>query len=253
MAINPIDTAAPTDNRNYFVGGDADKGYTKAFGAVLEMVTNPASTTDVKAVDPETTAEILRLQMLHSAISSPETDIGYHPLPVVDAISKAISIFKAQEQASINTSAVEGVVASPEPTNPASTKATSPDLPISDIINRASKRYNIDAGLIKAVIKAESNFNPRAVSHAGAQGLMQLMPSTARGLGVSDSFDAEQNVMAGTRFLKDMLKRYGGDVDSALAAYNWGPGNVDRHSDTLPRETREYLAKVKKYYQDFSV
>jgi soluble lytic murein transglycosylase-like protein len=78
---------------------------------------------------------------------------------------------------------------------------------------------------------------------------MQLMPSTARGLGVSDSFDPEQNVMAGTRFLKDMLRRYHGNLDDALAAYNWGPGNVDRHgSDNPPRETRDYLAKVKGYY-----
>jgi len=122
---------------------------------------------------------------------------------------------------------------------------------IGAIIDKASQRYGVDAGLIRAIIKQESNFNPRAVSSAGAQGLMQLMPATARGLGVSDSFDPEQNVMAGTRFLKDMLRRYGGNLDDALAAYNWGPGNVDRHGSAsahLPRETREYLAKVKGYY-----
>lgn len=113
------------------------------------------------------------------------------------------------------------------------------------IIARASNRYGVDAGLIKAVIKAESGFNPNAVSHAGAQGLMQLMPGTARGLGVNDSFDPEQNVMAGTRFLRDLLKRYNGNLDSALAAYNWGPGNVDRKPEQLPRETRDYLVRVK--------
>lgn len=120
------------------------------------------------------------------------------------------------------------------------------------IISRASQKHGVDAGLIKAVIKAESNFNPQAVSHAGARGLMQLMPATARSLGVADSFDPEQNIMAGTRFLKDMLQRYNGNVDSALAAYNWGPGNVDRRSDRLPRETREYLARVKQLYTTFS-
>lgn len=120
------------------------------------------------------------------------------------------------------------------------------------IISRASRKYGVDAGLIKAVIKAESNFNPHAVSHAGARGLMQLMPATARSLGVEDSFDPEQNVMAGTRFLKDMLQRYNGDVDSALAAYNWGPGNVDRRPDRLPRETRDYLVRVKQLYSTFS-
>lgn len=119
-------------------------------------------------------------------------------------------------------------------------------------IAKASQRYGVDAGLIKAVIKAESNFNPRAVSHAGAQGLMQLMPATARGLGVSDPFDPEQNVLGGTRFLKGLLERYHGDLDSALAAYNWGPGNVDRRPDRLPRETREYLVKVKQYYAAYT-
>jgi len=81
---------------------------------------------------------------------------------------------------------------------------------------------------------------------------MQLMPATARSLGVNDSFDPEQNVMAGTRFLGDLLQRYNGDLDSALAAYNWGPGNVDKRPDRLPRETRDYLAKVKQLYSSYS-
>lgn len=121
------------------------------------------------------------------------------------------------------------------------------------IISRASRKYGVDVGLIKAVIKAESDFKPQAVSPAGARGLMQLMPATARSLGVSDSFDPEQNVMGGTRFLKDLLQRYGGNVDAALAAYNWGPGNVDRRPDHLPRETRDYLARVKQLYASYSV
>ncbi|MDD2899797.1 MAG: lytic transglycosylase domain-containing protein, partial [Desulfuromonadaceae bacterium] len=120
------------------------------------------------------------------------------------------------------------------------------------IISRASRKYGVDVGLIKAVIQAESDFNPHAVSHAGARGLMQLMPSTARSLGVSDAFDPEQNVMGGTRFLKDMLQRYNGNIDSALAAYNWGPGNVDKRADRLPRETRVYLARVKQLYDSYS-
>jgi soluble lytic murein transglycosylase-like protein len=120
------------------------------------------------------------------------------------------------------------------------------------IISKASRKYGVDVGLIRAVIKAESDFNPQAVSHAGARGLMQLMPATARSLGVSDSFDPEQNVMGGTRFLKDLLHRYDGDVDAALAAYNWGPGNVDRRPDHLPRETRDYLARVKQLYASYN-
>ncbi len=119
------------------------------------------------------------------------------------------------------------------------------------IIAKASRRYGVDVGLIKAVIKAESNFNPNAVSHAGARGLMQLMPGTARSLGVNDSFDPEQNVMGGTKFLRDLLDRYNGDVDSALAAYNWGPGNVDKRPDRMPAETRSYLARVKQLYASY--
>jgi soluble lytic murein transglycosylase-like protein len=129
--------------------------------------------------------------------------------------------------------------------------STAVSTPIEQIVAKASQRYGVDADLIKAVIKAESNFNPRAVSHAGAQGLMQLMPATARGLGVGNPFDPEQNIMGGTRFLRDLLARYNGDLDSALAAYNWGPGNVDRRPDRLPRETRDYLVKVKQYYADY--
>lgn len=122
---------------------------------------------------------------------------------------------------------------------------------LEQVIEKAANRYGVEAGLIKAVIKAESNFNPRAVSLAGAQGLMQLMPATARGLGITDAFDPEQNIMAGTRFLKQLLNRYDGDLDATLAAYNWGPGNVDRRADQLPRETRDYLVKVKQYYAAF--
>jgi len=133
-----------------------------------------------------------------------------------------------------------------EPSDPSHT------VTLEQTIEKAARRYDVEPGLIKAVIKAESNFNPRAVSSAGAQGLMQLMPATARGLGVSDPFDPEQNVMAGTRFLKGLLERYDGNLDAALAAYNWGPGNVDRRPDRLPRETRDYLVKVKQYYTSYN-
>lgn len=144
--------------------------------------------------------------------------------------------------------AVDMIERSYIPTPPASYSSND----LEQTIARASERYGVDKGLIKAVIKAESNFNPKAVSRAGAQGLMQLMPGTAKDLGVTNSFDPEQNVMAGTRFLKNLLVRYNGNLDSALAAYNWGPANVDRSPNRLPNETRNYLVQVKQNYQTYS-
>jgi soluble lytic murein transglycosylase-like protein len=118
---------------------------------------------------------------------------------------------------------------------------------LDDIIDRAASRYGVDQELIRAVIRTESSFDPDAISPVGAQGLMQLMPETAKELGVSNPLDAEQNVMGGTRYLRQLLDRYDGDLDRALAAYNWGMGNVERRGmEQMPQETRDYLAKVKK-------
>jgi soluble lytic murein transglycosylase-like protein len=114
------------------------------------------------------------------------------------------------------------------------------------LIERAAARHGLAPDLIRSVIRTESAFDPRAVSPAGARGLMQLMPATAAELGVTDPFDPEQNIMAGTRYLRQLLDRYNGDLDHALAAYNWGMGNVDRHGlARLPEETRNYLLRIK--------
>lgn len=116
--------------------------------------------------------------------------------------------------------------------------------PFANLFEQASGRYGVPAALLSAVAKAESAYNPRAVSHAGAQGLMQLMPATARGLGVTDSFDPAQAVDGAARLLRDLLDRFG-RTDHALAAYNAGPGAVMRYGGIPPyAETRNYVAKV---------
>ncbi len=112
------------------------------------------------------------------------------------------------------------------------------------LIREAAAKYGLDPDLIRSVVAVESNFRADAVSPVGAQGLMQLMPETARELGVSDSFDPQQNIDAGSRYLAGLLKRYHGQLPLALAAYNWGMGNVERHPDRMPEETRQYIGRV---------
>jgi soluble lytic murein transglycosylase-like protein len=116
---------------------------------------------------------------------------------------------------------------------------------IQNSIQAAARKHNLPPKLIRSVIHAESNFRADAVSPAGAQGLMQLMPATARELGVTDPFDVAQNIDGGARYLRQMLDRFDGDLKLALAAYNAGPGTVQRYNGDVPyRETRDYVRRV---------
>jgi soluble lytic murein transglycosylase-like protein len=118
-----------------------------------------------------------------------------------------------------------------------------------DIIQEAATEYDMDPALIRAVMQTESAFHPYAVSRAGAEGLMQLMPALADEMGVSDSFDPRENIMGGARYLKRLLEYHNGNLDLALASYNAGPGNVERYGGIPPfRETRKYVKTIKAIY-----
>lgn len=117
-----------------------------------------------------------------------------------------------------------------------------------DIFKEAAEQYDVPLSLLKAIGKAESGFDADAVSSAGAMGVMQLMPGTAKALGVEDAFDARSNIMGGAKYISEKLRQYDGNIELALAAYNAGSGNVAKYGGVPPfQETRNYIRKIKEY------
>jgi hypothetical protein len=146
----------------------------------------------------------------------------------------------------INISTAEGFVSTTEDYRPL--PAT---IAYNDAIAEAAELYNLDPNLIRAIIRAESAFNPFAVSRAGAQGLMQLMPAVAEELNVLDPFDPRQNIFGGARYLRWLLDRNDGNLDLAVASYNAGPGAVARYNGIPPyRETRNYVKKINSFLKN---
>lgn len=126
-----------------------------------------------------------------------------------------------------------------------STSTTTAPADLEPIFEQAAQQYGISKDLLKAVAKAESNFNPSVVSSAGAIGVMQLMPDTAKNLGVTNPYDATENIMGGAKYLSQLLSQYNGDTALALAAYNAGSGNVAKYGGIPPfKETQNYVSKI---------
>lgn len=153
-----------------------------------------------------------------------------------DAILQKETIIYAQPAGSSQTSSAQAAAA---PQN------------MEQYFNEAAAMYGVDVSLLKAVAKQESNFNPNCVSSAGAIGVMQLMPTTASTLGVNNPYDARENIIGGAKYLSQLLLKYNNNISLSLAAYNAGPGNVDKYNGIPPfTETQNYVSKVLAYMGD---
>ena len=207
------------------------------YDSFREVLASAERTQQAMAVDALLTAQ-------SSGNISPDTVqklLGFNPAP-------NIPVADSQNVSTGNTAAVT----SGSQTNATSSGNTSSSSSTSldAYFEEASEKYNVDVKLLKAIAHAESNFNPNATSSSGAMGVMQLMPSTAKSLGITDAYNAYDNIMGGAKVIAEHLANYNGDVSLALAAYNAGSGNVAKYGGVPPfTETQNYIKKVLAYYE----
>lgn len=178
-------------------------------------------------------------------------------LPIVDPAQVAGTPFAALVQAALANAGIgdpgQAAVGTGSLGAAPDAPAMVPPAEINRLVGMSSAQWNVDPNLVKAIIANESGFNANATSDVGAQGLMQLMPATAAGLGVTDPYDPAQNVWGGTRYIRSMLDRFDGNVPLAVAAYNAGPGAVEKYGGVPPyAQTQNYVQNVLASYQKYS-
>ncbi|WP_153731989.1 lytic transglycosylase domain-containing protein [Sporosarcina obsidiansis] len=203
----------------------------QTLGAVQSFKTNPS-------VNANGFASML-MQLMTDSTVNPDT---------TSATSSDSLVYHGMNQVYMPTTLPAAPLSSLAPSVSSTSSKTGYQGPYGDIIKQAADKYQLPEKLIAAVIKQESNFNTNVTSHAGAAGLMQLMPGTAKFIGVTDRYDPQQNIMGGTKYLRKMLDQFG-SLETALAAYNAGPGNVKKYGGIPPfKETQQYVKKVMNYY-----
>lgn len=234
-------TAVPTGNQIVSQWQSTNQVFEEILEETLEMlVSEESSTLPTAGINPSSTASSQGLTGL-SGVDPSTINTSDSLTPLLLSLLPNFTGTTPQTATSANSTAADAGVTSA----PTSTSATAPSGSLASIINTTAEKYNLPPSLLSAVIQQESGFNPNAVSSAGAQGLMQLMPSTAQSLGVSNAFDPAQNVDAGASYLRQLLNQFGGSVPLALAAYNAGPGAVSKYQGVPPyAETQNYVQSI---------
>jgi len=238
MSIDPLKAFSTLSPLSPKPGSDKTAGpFSRSFSDELkssESLTQCVSETVVRA---KAVLQLAQLQMIQGLFAAGDNTTGNS---LFSGFDEGGALFDLPGQSGQNLDSLYGKYS----LQPQTVRTEHDD--IERLIDRVAGQVSLAPELIRSVVAAESDFRPDAVSPVGAQGLMQLMPETAKDLGVQNSFDPHQNLLGGSRYLKQLLDKYDGDLDHALAAYNWGQGNVDRHGlEKMPQETREYLARVK--------